>query len=706
MILADTTLEAIKRVTGTMPNTSGDFSACFWVRPVGTIPGAATYRTIFLLQDAGYVNYIWFGQQDDGHFNLYCVDGSNPDVNIDATADGSNTYDKDYHVGIVYTAATTTIELFINGVSIGSGTLDASLITATQLWMMDDNGGGWSNIAIWYARIWERKLSTAEIISEMSSTSIVQTNDVFMNTPLTDNRLDFSGNGYDWTEVGTVTYYTNPPVNQYPISAKTVNSLPFTDSLNVYSTLGYTAAVWYKYTPITTRTIGVWGFGDLTNYKPKWEVYNDAGSNIYIGQQSGTTYRNKPFLLPLFGSNTYYFFFFIAAIDTPYDPSVLSLNIQDEPNQPIAQGDFLTTREVDSDYEFPLTILAGASDFNVKRYIQIEDTTLSNNTVRGTSGLPHGQTGAIFDNGKFVLSDELTGLVKIFDSNFNLVISISDYTTYNIFPIIGKSETEQYFYLAMQQVGGGNFSVSKRDLNGNELDSWTLTSITSLAWIAVNSDGSILYFNQGGTTNIKRWDLVNDIALSDIVADTTGYRTEGLMVLDDDTILAVWHQEAGTPREVYVKQYDSTGTVLNTYDFGALWRSDFNPPTIGFALDSPNSFWISLKPESDYGYVYFKNIKVSDGSVLSTIQHAAYNSPEFGAYIGTATATPPARFGSEKYSSLLVMPLSVGRNNYSGLYSIVPNQRKDQLVNASGNNVDLAIPNPFVEGALLPPTED
>jgi hypothetical protein len=172
--------------------------------------------------------------------------------------------------------------------------------------------------------------------------------------------------------------------------------------------------------------------------------------------------------------------------------------------------------------------------------------------------------------------------------------------------------------------------------------------------ICVNDDASILYY--WVTEIIKRWDLVNNIALSDLSGAITGFNAYDLLYLQDQTVLVGLLKATGSAGnfQAMVEQYSTAGSLLHTYDFGQFWRNDLNPIRIGYALDSPASFWVRLAPNADHGTDTFKNIKISDGSTISTVNQANYL---FGQYIGTATATPPSRFGQEKAGALLVAPL-------------------------------------------------
>jgi len=107
-------------------------------------------------------------------------------------------------------------------------------------------------------------------------------------------------------------------------------------------------------------------------------------------------------------------------------------------------------------------------------------------------------------------------------------------------------------------------------------------------------------------------------------------------------------------------------------------------------IDNPNSFWVwtHLTTAANATSV-FQNIKVSDGSILTTRNHATY---EIGAWQGLETATPTSRFGNS-YSC----PFMILRTAPPGLYVIVPNRRTD-----TNGTADVAIPTPTFKTALMP----
>jgi hypothetical protein len=138
---------------------------------------------------------------------------------------------------------------------------------------------------------------------------------------------------------------------------------------------------------------------------------------------------------------------------------------------------------------------------------------------------------------------------------------------------------------------------------------WDLGAPSVFA-LAPSPDETILYYRKttsGADSAVQRWDLVNDVALADLVATVPGFSVPAdLVVLTDGTILVPYRALAGST----VKRYSAAGALLNTYTMtGPLNR-------MARSSDNLTTFWVWLFPDSDYST--FEQIRVSDGVVLSS----------------------------------------------------------------------------------------
>ena len=485
------------------------------------------------------------------------------------------------------------------------------------------------------------------------------------------------------------------PTNISAATAIVISSLPYANSQQIHDT-GVTYPVWYKYTPPANANLSLLGFG--TDFNANTDVYLDDAVTLYLDLTGVAADINRPYSFPVVGGETYYFLFYANSGDP--NPANLDVSLEELTAASSAAGSFLVNNELDNDFEFPLTVLSPTVDNTTTKFVQLGN--IVGDGTRGTDGLPHGEYGIIFNNGNFVYGDEQYLFLKYYDLFYNEIADIRDYETSTTLLILGISDVLQRLYIA-HKVGGNPYKLNSRTDAGVSLTDWTLTGVTVINRLAVDDTESIMYYTQGGASAIKRWDLLTNVALSDLVATDANFDSYDLLVLEDDTILICLLGAAGTPRQVLVRRYNTAGTLLNEYDFGTLWRSELNVPRIGFSFSS-TTFWILLKPEADYGLSYYRLIRLSDGVQLDEVIHTNYL---IGKYLGAASATPTSGFGAEKSGPLLVTPLAEDtRNPGSGLYILtgtsVPVARHDEIVDENGASSNVMIPNPFAEFAQLP----
>jgi hypothetical protein len=128
---------------------------------------------------------------------------------------------------------------------------------------------------------------------------------------------------------------------------------------------------------------------------------------------------------------------------------------------------------------------------------------------------------------------------------------------------------------------------------------WTLPANgDNCSCMAVSRDGTTLYYGQPnqGLTAVHRYDLINDLPLSDLVASAGGLSRLGrdIKILADGTVLVVFRSD--TSNDWMVRRYDTSGTLLNTYTFAA---SIGSAPRIAIAPDDPDSFWVMSFPDGE-----------------------------------------------------------------------------------------------------------
>jgi hypothetical protein len=181
----------------------------------------------------------------------------------------------------------------------------------------------------------------------------------------------------------------------------------------------------------------------------------------------------------------------------------------------------------------------------------------------------------------------------------------------------------------------------------------------ALVGMAVSLDESILYYSRYHLADgmisdaIRRWSLTTDSALSNLVAAIANYHTcREILVLPDGTILVAYNHEDDVG--AFVKRYDETGSVLNTY---AALESVRISDEIRLAHDPDGvSFWVWTKTNGDPGLSMFRHILVADGSDLITPIEVPYF--HTGVYGPPETETPEM-FGHSFSCPFVVMRSAV-----------------------------------------------
>lgn len=189
--------------TATVPDYSGAYTLCFWVRLVGGLGGAALYDSGYGSFEGMFVNAGDVRLQHEGNM-VVC---------------GSAAADTWYHFAIVRSAS-NSVKGFVDGVEGNESTTDvAGRATADRL---DFGGsgfvGGGGDYA--YARLWTVALTPEELALEMASATAVKTASLWADWPLevhTDLE-DASGNVRHLSASGTLTTTDGPELEAPPAS--------------------------------------------------------------------------------------------------------------------------------------------------------------------------------------------------------------------------------------------------------------------------------------------------------------------------------------------------------------------------------------------------------------------------------------------------------------------------------------------------------
>lgn len=659
---------------------SQDFTKSFYYKTSRT-PLVNVTAWLFGPDLAYTTPYIWFGTgltSDDVYIEYDTGSGATQTAHITVA------HDVNVYVSIRYTRATHLLELLFDGVVQASVAANFdSFVAQDSEAMLNEGSSDDSTVSIAYERFHQAALTNAQIITEKNSINAVITTNLLSDCLLqaSIDLTDHNDNLRQFSATGTVETNTNdpllnivagPPTNIDPNTATeiTANSAVFQDTL----TTGAATTVWYKYVAESTdKVIGLCGFGDLVTYTPIVTVYPslaDALANTSIIINGAI---DRPCQFPVDFGNTYYFKFLRNGAVTPATIQVSLLKCL---QLPVPVGSIGIP---DDSSPFSLAFL----DIN------------SGYPINFHNGFPNGEQGIIFPTGEIVAGDSANNTSYLFDSQLNLRASPTFPSSG--FTQIGASLT--YAYIA-KNVGG---IINRIDKLGN-LDATQYDTPGNLKGLSANSDDTIIYYiTTGVSTNIpvKRWDIVNNIALTDLVAGVVNYNMfQNVIVLGNDTIVANYNRSGV---DYFARVYNPDGTTVSTATF-----SDGRSPDY-LAIDiSSNFYWLWSQ---DASTSRFRKIKASDGSVIVDLNDVMLF--ESGIYQGAITNTP-VRFGHSNSCPLWITRVALFPiiNDASGLYVLtgtgnIPSSNNPVLthdniwVDASvGTTTNVAIPDPFFESYL------
>lgn len=430
-----------------------------------------------------------------------------------------------------------------------------------------------------------------------------------------------------------------PPTNIDFLSAADLGTLPASLTQQVDDS-GSTYTVYYKYTAVPGENmIGFWGFGDLSTYRPFVNVYTGDPSAptpwLPLNQITALNVPIQVYVVP--GEN----YFFELVPNGNFTPSILTIDALTgpPPDASVPTGSIFISDDSDG---FPAAILDNGTAL----------------PIRFVAPVVNGDFGDVLRSGIFLISDQLNGAVTLYDNQLAEVVSIPN----PLYPgstrsIVMRGNVTSQFYIADPGVGASHAKVGTiSDTGAVGGTIWTLASAGILG-LAPSPDETILYYTGAGSTvasPVLRWDLLADAPLTDLVAGIAGTTVgKDVLVLGDGTVLVSYRDQA-PPNLWYVKRYDPTGALLNTYTFSDAKGNDFRMCN---ALDDPVSFETWSKIDSVGGgngtSSRFDRIRVSDGAV--TLSRGPVPQYEAGAYQPDQTATPLARFGHSNSCPLLIM---------------------------------------------------
>jgi hypothetical protein len=638
-----TSSDYLQRTTNIVQPTS-NYTCLFWVsfNPVAVNP---YYQTGFITLDDP-ITYTYFSQlcvAGPGFDSLNLALGnasSNPDVA--GSVPNANTW---YSIGYVRTG--TTHEFYVNGALIGSTVLDQTAGTFGYNLLGSDtyNSNSNGNIQITNFREWSVALTSLEINAEINSpTSVVNTGSLVTFTPLISDANDISGNGNNWTPVGSPTFVTEPsyPLNLSAATALDLGSLPVNATFNACPFGTYVFTLWFKYTTVSIdNVLSIAALGNNTTYFPGLIPYLNGSPVSGFGT---SYYQGEPWQFGVESYSLTYYFAIVPGIGHANTTGQLTLLMQRfvNKNVPIGSVCIFNDGQQGDNYPYPVCFL---------------DVTNNNTALAfiNEPNFPVGEVGALLSTGYGCCDTQDANTAEdqivIFNSTFGIVATVTSPSGSNFENI--SSDLATQFYVGYSS--GTHYIV--RTLSPASIFGSTLFDLGAQAVrnFAINPTNSILYYQVIGATTIKTWDLLTNAAGSNL---TTGVLSSNIcpdmICLTDGTIIY-----ADITNNT-IKHYSAAGSLLNTYTPPVTLTANPSPDRMCVGTDD-TTFWMYLHGnENTDGVINVVQIRVSDGSVLVNKTYVVFPGTDagYGQQLPLPTPSNIVMFGPSDSCPIMVMPVA------------------------------------------------
>ncbi len=358
---------------------------------------------------------------------------------------------------------------------------------------------------------------------------------------------------------------------------------------DVSDTAGPNYEVWFQYVAKTSeRALGVWSQAPVaSNYDPRIDVYTGTAASL----TSVMTSLNQPIIVGTVPGQTY--FFKVTQVGSGAPSASLTLILTKAGSGAVEAGSLLVNdTSVDGTGQAWPTAVVSPSTGAIVGYVP----------------LPAGEAGIALPNGIIAIEDREASDVKLFSSAFAQIASVPVDMGGN-----GQinSNWSNTFYIGRPN-GVANASVTAVSQDGTIIRTWTLGQV-GLRGLSLSTNEAILYYVASGTGSnqpVRRWDMVNDVALSDLaplIAGTTIRRD--IVTMPDGSVLVAYRPASGA---YYVNRYDPSGSVLSTYTF-----SDPSVQSVQrvFRDFTEGLFWVWEENAAETEHIFSK-VRASDGATV------------------------------------------------------------------------------------------
>lgn len=583
----------LSRASGLLP-IGADFTVMFWTlndTPIVTTPttGWAEIDAYPLSTDGVQLST---GTHPGSFYRAEKSGGFFAEVEDWTTYFGNGIWN---HHAIAYDNGTGFATMYVNGSAVSSTSLSGGLgALSVALEVLGNNGNSTiANHYFIYYRSWDTKLTAPEIDAERLSATVVKTANLWMDTPLLTNANDISGNGRNWTVNGSATYSAITPINPPPDSTVLIITTPYSRictaaEFNAGTFGGNANEIWFKYVSDDDQILG---FSTTDPFSvgiqvPKISIYGPGASPLlesWTGTKGGgyRVLNGETYFIKIERNGS------AGAADQNFTVTSTVLGYLTS----VPDGTVIINDDADG---FPA--LAFAIDGTFLGYI---------------TNIPAGEMGDSLPNGISIWHDRFaaSNKIKLIARDLTTIAQFDITGLGSLFPRFGHSDTDFYASDA-----GSPAKIYKITTAGVVSLQATLSGVYDNAYvIAINSAGTIAYYIDSDTDNIiHRWDLVNDIALTDLytitgasgsyrIAKTPNGHPGDILRLSDGSLVTWYRNFAGSGQDTLI-QVSSTGTLLNSFNMSS---PNYEIDHLAYSSSNPNSvrIWLHIGPNYSTGIV-------------------------------------------------------------------------------------------------------
>jgi hypothetical protein len=544
-------LDGLIRTSGIVA-ASDDYTCMLLFSPAGQATATANPKTLF---------FAW-NSADPTQFIRICRTTSGASqtffrIDVGSTSSTPATvYRANSPHAVWYIRTGTSHALYVEGALLQTITLDISAWTFDEVYIATADSSVTSNpvISVGAFREWDTALTTTQLRAEMNAAAPVVTSGLTCDTPLLADLLDDSGNGSDWTLTnGAGTFALHAILDPAITSQDLVHTIAQHNAIK---------EIVYAFAATVTGFVG-YTLSQSGSDKP-WLDINPPGGVPALGAAANLSSRNDS----------------ISGWFKVVAGEVYTIRLSNNDTN------------VSADFTWHLEAAPTLTSPPVNAHIVNDDTRGFPATVHSEAGeflgfaenIPASEIGAALPGGYTLWHDrfQLHGagsFLALLDPDVSLVsaFDLPGADTLNASPFyFPRISTANGLFYVLNPRTGAVYTVTTAGVATKiaTITGWPASSARVQAAIGVSVDGSILYYTFGEDEGaIKRWDLINDAALSDLytitgfvvntdtVAVTANNHPGDIIVQSDGSVVTWWLDLAGAV-EFHLLHISAAGALL------------------------------------------------------------------------------------------------------------------------------------------------